>query len=70
LEAQCETVAMFLNGGNWQLIKEFVEVETGTRRRSPAALPRIHVCLSIAWTQGGVLPWGPAISSLAALANL
>ncbi len=32
LEAQDETVATFLNGGNWQLIGGFVEAETGTRK--------------------------------------
>src|SRR3954469_24629270 len=29
LEAQRETVATFLNGGNWRLIGEFVEIEGG-----------------------------------------
>ena len=32
LEAQRDTVATFLNGGSWQLVGEFVEVETGTRK--------------------------------------
>jgi DNA invertase Pin-like site-specific DNA recombinase len=32
LEAQRETAATFLNGGPWQLVGEFVEVETGTRK--------------------------------------
>jgi DNA invertase Pin-like site-specific DNA recombinase len=32
LEAQRETVALFLNGGNWQLVGEFVEVESGTAK--------------------------------------
>jgi len=31
-QAQYETVAMFLNGSSWQLVGEFVEVETGTRK--------------------------------------
>ena len=31
LEAQRKGVADFLNGGNWQLVKEFVEVESGKR---------------------------------------
>jgi hypothetical protein len=30
LEAQRETVAMFLNGGRWEVMAEFVEIETGT----------------------------------------
>jgi DNA invertase Pin-like site-specific DNA recombinase len=29
LEAQRKAVEDFLNGGNWQLVKEFVEVESG-----------------------------------------
>jgi DNA invertase Pin-like site-specific DNA recombinase len=30
LEAQKETVAGFLNGGRWEVMAEFVEIETGT----------------------------------------
>lgn len=32
LEAQRETVAAYLNGGDWQLVGEFVEVESGTAK--------------------------------------
>lgn len=32
LEAQRQTVATFLNGGDWQLVGEFVEVESGTAK--------------------------------------
>jgi DNA invertase Pin-like site-specific DNA recombinase len=32
LEAQRETVSSFLNGGKWQLVGEFVEVESGTAK--------------------------------------
>ena len=31
LEGQRAAVADFLNGGDWQLVKEFVEVEIGKR---------------------------------------
>lgn len=31
LEAQREAVTVYLNGGNWQLLNEFVEVESGKR---------------------------------------
>lgn len=31
LEAQREAVTRYLNGGNWQLLEEFVEVESGKR---------------------------------------
>src|SRR3954451_20217205 len=46
LEAQRETVAAFLNGGNWRLIGEFVEVEGGRVSERPqlaAALARCRV---------------------------
>jgi DNA invertase Pin-like site-specific DNA recombinase len=33
LEAQQEAVTRYLNGGNWKLIKEYVEVETGRGRQ-------------------------------------
>jgi hypothetical protein len=32
LEAQRKAVTDFLNGGNWTLVREFVEVESGKRR--------------------------------------
>ena len=31
IEAQRKAIADFLNGGNWELIKEFIEVESGKR---------------------------------------
>uniref|UniRef100_UPI0013DE94B3 recombinase family protein n=1 Tax=Altericroceibacterium xinjiangense TaxID=762261 RepID=UPI0013DE94B3 len=31
LEAQREAVTCYLNGGNWQLLDEFVEIESGKR---------------------------------------
>jgi hypothetical protein len=31
LEAQRNAVTEFLNGGNWSLVKEYVEVESGKR---------------------------------------
>jgi DNA invertase Pin-like site-specific DNA recombinase len=46
LEAQRETVASFLNGGNWQLVDEFVEVESGRASDRPEldkALARCRV---------------------------
>ncbi len=36
LEAQRESVAGFLNGGEWKLIQEVVEVESGKRNDRPA----------------------------------
>lgn len=35
LEAQREAVERFLNGGNWELVKEYVEVESGKDDRRP-----------------------------------
>jgi len=46
LEAQRKTVEDFLNGGNWQLVKEFVEVESGkkTDRNHPILAEAIKAC--------------------------
>ena len=38
LEAQRAAVTEYLNGGNWQVIKEFVEVESGSRNDRPERL--------------------------------
>lgn len=35
LEAQRDAVARYLNGGNWKLIAEYVEVESGKRNSRP-----------------------------------
>jgi DNA invertase Pin-like site-specific DNA recombinase len=46
LEAQRETVTAFLNGGDWQLIDEFIEVESGRASERPEldkALARCRV---------------------------
>jgi DNA invertase Pin-like site-specific DNA recombinase len=46
LEAQRETVAVFLNGGCWELVGEFVEVEGGRVSERPqlaAALARCRI---------------------------
>lgn len=47
LEAQKQAVATYLNGGEWQIIGEFVEVETGKRADRPEldkalAAARLH----------------------------
>jgi Resolvase, N terminal domain len=36
LEAQREAVARYLNGGQWKLVAEYVEVESGKRNSRPA----------------------------------
>jgi len=35
LDAQREAVTSYLNGGSWQLVQEFVEVESGKRADRP-----------------------------------
>lgn len=49
LEAQQAQVAAYLNGGKWQIVEEFVEVESGRRSDRPAldkalAAARLHRC--------------------------
>jgi DNA invertase Pin-like site-specific DNA recombinase len=46
LDAQRKTVDDFLNGGRWQLVKEFVEVESGkkTDRQRPVLAEAIKAC--------------------------
>jgi DNA invertase Pin-like site-specific DNA recombinase len=38
LEAQRQAVSTFLNGGNWQLVEEHVEVESGKHTHNRPAL--------------------------------
>jgi DNA invertase Pin-like site-specific DNA recombinase len=42
LEAQRKAVEDYLNGGNWELIAEFVEVETGKRDDRPKLQEALH----------------------------
>jgi DNA invertase Pin-like site-specific DNA recombinase len=45
LEAQRNSVAEFLNGGNWTLVKEFVEVESGKKADNrPELAKAIQAC--------------------------
>jgi DNA invertase Pin-like site-specific DNA recombinase len=49
LEAQRTAVATYLNGGNWQIVDEFTEVESGKRSDRPEldkalAAARLHRC--------------------------
>ena len=44
IEAQRSAVADFLNGGNWSLVKEFVEVESGKRSDRPMLAEAIKAC--------------------------
>lgn len=44
LEAQRAAVAGFLNGGDWTLVEEVVEVESGKRNDRPALARALRVC--------------------------
>ena len=44
LEAQREAVARYLNGGNWTLVQEVVEVESGKRNDRPAIAEALRLC--------------------------
>jgi DNA invertase Pin-like site-specific DNA recombinase len=44
LEAQKAAVQNFLNGGNWTLVSEFVEVESGKRKNRPQLNAALSLC--------------------------
>ncbi|WP_267406977.1 recombinase family protein, partial [Methylobacterium sp. GC_Met_1] len=44
LEAQQEAVRSYLNGGNWQLLAEVVEVESGKRNDRPKLAEALKLC--------------------------
>jgi len=44
VEAQRESVANYLNGGKWSLVKEVVEVESGKRNDRPAIAEALRLC--------------------------
>src|SRR3954468_4294414 len=44
LEAQREAVASYLNGGNWQLVAGFTEVESGKRNDRPELAKALAAC--------------------------
>ena len=44
LEAQRNSVTEFLNGGDWSLVKEHVEVESGKRSDRPELAKAIQAC--------------------------
>ncbi len=44
LEAQREAVSRYLNGGQWQLVQEIVEVESGKRNDRPAIAEALRLC--------------------------
>jgi DNA invertase Pin-like site-specific DNA recombinase len=44
LEAQCKAVEDFLNGGNWRLVAEFTEIESGKQAGRPALTKAFQAC--------------------------
>ncbi|MDG4546585.1 MAG: recombinase family protein [Rickettsiales bacterium] len=44
LEAQKQAVRQYLNGGQWELLEEFVEVESGKKNNRPKLQEAISVC--------------------------
>lgn len=44
LEAQRDSVAGYLNGGEWELLEEFVEVESGKRNNRPELAHALASC--------------------------
>ena len=44
IEAQRNGVAEYLNGGNWDLVKEFVEIESGKSGDRPKLAEAIKAC--------------------------
>src|SRR5271163_3936030 len=44
LEAQRKSVDEFLNGGKWEVIREFVEVESGSRNDRPELAKAMSLC--------------------------
>jgi len=51
LEAQRKAVETYLNGGSWELVGEFVEVESGKRKNRP----QLNAALAAAKKAGAVL---------------
>ena len=44
LEAQRAAVAGFINGGNWTLVQEVLEIESGKRNDRPALATALKLC--------------------------
>lgn len=55
LEAQQDAVSKFLNGGEWELIAEFQEVETGKGADALAKRPQLKAALAACRKEGAVL---------------
>ena len=47
MDAQREAVAQYLNGGNWDLVQEVVEVESGRKNKRPELERAIRLCQAV-----------------------
>jgi DNA invertase Pin-like site-specific DNA recombinase len=47
MEAQKQAVQNYLNGGNWKLLAEFAEVESGRNKKRPQLLAAIAMCVAM-----------------------
>jgi DNA invertase Pin-like site-specific DNA recombinase len=50
LEAQQKAVRYHLNGGNWRIVDEFTEVESGTRPGRPKLAQALKTCRALGAT--------------------
>ena len=50
LEAQREAVAQYLNGGDWELVQEVIEVESGRKDKRPELAKALRLCNAIGAT--------------------
>ena len=55
LEAQKESVSRFLNGGAWELLGEYVEIETGKGADALAKRPQLKAALAACRKNGATL---------------
>lgn len=55
LEAQKDAVSRFLNGGEWELVAEFQEVETGKGADALAKRPQLKAALAACRKEGATL---------------
>src|SRR5210317_556364 len=44
LDAQRKSVSDYLNGGNWNIIEEFTEIESGRKNQRPKLQEAIELC--------------------------
>lgn len=55
LDAQREAVARYLNGGEWELVGEFTETETGKGADALAKRPQLRAALELCKRRGATL---------------